>query len=974
MKKYILVYLISTFCNYVFAYNYSVPKIPWKESLGNHRAVLNLQKSSASEINFDWRRHDKNPEKKRFIVIDSQSGEKVKNIKCLSVNNETCKLVVGPINRTGTYYFYYLPYQVQPGWGGYWKDYLKPENENVEWYNSLKKSSIKTAKIMEVQSRTNFDSFYPMELIAFQEEKKSLVSNINDDYFSIVETRDFPIRMRDNIPSKWINQKSRKKLDAQVCKNEYFCFQVGVWAFKNRVKNLRIKFSDLQSENSVISSENLTCFNTEGVNPYGMKFTKKLDVQKNKVQAMWIGVDVPMELEAGMYSGKLILKSDNSKDQIIQITLSVKDEVLTDRGDSKPWNHSRLRWLNSKLGIDNETTGNFNNITTTDKNVIKLSNSQIELSHFSFLPKELKVKNFNFLNNDIEFLVHTSNENQKFKSINESRNIDKGVANFTKNLVSKNLNLDLQLHLEFDSYMNYKIRLTAKDDITLDEVKLRFPLNHKYARYIKGMGLEGGYVPESHSAKWNGPHDSFWIGDHNIGLWCEFRGGSYHGPMLNLFKPKFPKAWYNNNQGRFKINKDGETVISEVYSGSRKLQKGEYLDFEFSMLVTPFKNLDTKSQFVNRYFHNSSKPEPTNEDIKAGVKVINVHHANWLNPYINYPFVATKEMKSFVDKMHQKGQKVKIYYTVRELSNYCYEIWALRSLGDEILGSGNGGGYPWLREHLVDDYRPQWYSRIDSVDCDASIVNASGDSRWYNYYVEGLQWLVNNVGIDGLYLDDVSYDRRILKRIRKVLDRNKSGCMIDLHSNTGFSKGPATQYTEFFPFIDKLWFGESFQYSKMSPENWFVEVSGIPFGLMGDMLHAGGNRWLGMLFGMTLRLPWTSEGMKANPKPIWKLWDQFGIQNSKMIGFWENEVPVSTNKKNVFVTVYKKENKVLLAIGNFTDRDETIELNIDFQKLGFDKNIRFEMPFIKDFQESGQVDIHNLNVEARKGIVLIIEN
>ena len=105
----------------------------------------------------------------------------------------------------------------------------------------------------------------------------------------------------------------------------------------------------------------------------------------------------------------------------------------------------------------------------------------------------------------------------------------------------------------------------------------------------------------------------------------------------------------------------------------------------------------------------------------------------------------------------------------------------------------------------------------------------------------------------------------------------KPGCLIDLHSNTGLSKGPANQYAEFFPYVDKLWFGESFLYNEMSYENWLVEVSGIPFGLMGDMLHGGGNKWLGMVFGMTTRLPWTTEGVTCDPVAVWRIWDEFGI-------------------------------------------------------------------------------------------------
>ncbi|MFV0267858.1 MAG: glycoside hydrolase domain-containing protein, partial [Draconibacterium sp.] len=318
---------------------------------------------------------------------------------------------------------------------------------------------------------------------------------------------------------------------------------------------------------------------------------------------------------------------------------------------------------------------------------------------------------------------------------------------------------------------------------------------------------------------------------------------------------------------------------------------------------------------------------------------------------------------------------VKIYYTIRELTNYTTELWALRSLGDEILGDCRGGGYPWLREHLVSNYRPQWYQWFPDKSADASVVNAPGDSRWYNYYIEGLKWLVENVDIDGLYLDDVSYDRRTVKRIRKVLDNTKPGCMLDLHSNTGFSKGPATQYTEFFPYMDKLWFGESFMYSQMPPENWLVEVSGIPFGLMGDMLHGGGNRWLGMVYGMTVRHPWVTEGVTCDPRPVWKVWDEFGIEQSQMVGFWEKEPVVLTNNSQVKATAYIREGKTLIALGNWSDKTEKVQLNLDWNRIGFSSvEVKLIASEIADFQPSAQFAITDeIPIESKKGWLLIIE-
>jgi len=212
--------------------------------------------------------------------------------------------------------------------------------------------------------------------------------------------------------------------------------------------------------------------------------------------------------------------------------------------------------------------------------------------------------------------------------------------------------------------------------------------------------------------------------------------------------------------------------------------------------------------------------------------------------------------------------------------------------------------------------------------------------------------------------------------MRKVLDREKPGCLLDLHSNTGFSKGPATQYTDFFPYIDKIWFGESFKYNKMPADNWLVEVSGIPFGLMGDMLHEGGNRWLGMLFGMTVRLPWESNKILANPIPVWKVWDDFKIWDAQMIGFWEDNVPVTTNKQNVKVSVYKKKGSTLIAIGNFSKKTQKIKLSINWEKLGLDKNkVRLSAPEINDYQKATEFKLDDMiTVKGKQGWLIVIEN
>jgi hypothetical protein len=274
----------------------------------------------------------------------------------------------------------------------------------------------------------------------------------------------------------------------------------------------------------------------------------------------------------------------------------------------------------------------------------------------------------------------------------------------------------------------------------------------------------------------------------------------------------------------------------------------------------------------------------------------------------------------------------------------------LRSLGDEVLADGRGGGYMWLREHLGDHYHTQWFTPINGYEaCDAALLT-SGESRWYNYYIEGLRWLIKNTDIDGLYLDDVAYGRDMLKRMRKVMDGIKPGCLIDLHSNTGFSIGPATQYTEFFPYINKLWFGEHFWYDEMDPANWIVETSGIPFGLMGDMLQSGGNPWRGMIYGMTVRYPWFTAGVNCDPRGIWKIWDQFGIADARMVGYWKDEGLVRVSDTAVKATAYIRDDRLLVAIASWAKDTVRVKLDIDWAKVGWRPEDGVWVPGIPGFQ------------------------
>jgi len=972
-RSFTLLFLLFLSCT-LYAQWRTAPN-PWPESFGSQRAVVEVNKTcEVAELTVEWRRHDRDIANRRFLIVNSATGDTIQNISRISVTPESCTLRFGPVKETGTYLFYYLPIQVQEGWGFYGRDYPKPEDQpDPLWENQARKpGTALKAKLVAIESRTGFDSFYPMEIIPTEAELRSMLQKINETVLLFPESRENPIRMTDQIPMKWAKSGPAGVFKGEAARNEYYPFQIGVYAAVQAVEGLEVSFSGCPVP--------VTCFNTEGTDPHGKTFIKKLDIAKGKVQALWIGVDIPQDFKPGPLTGVVRIKAANMVEKLVKFQIDVKPEVIADRGDSEPWRHSRLRWLNSTAGSEGHPIAPYDPIKPYKINAFDVAFHRVELAP-SGLPVKIEHQQEDILFNPVMFEVVVNKVPLAVPFSVSKRELTDGQYIQTAVGTLGSLRITIRTQLEYDGYLRYVASVDYignQDDpphLNVDDIRLDIPIAKNRARFMMGMGLPGSAVPLMHTAKWKGPQDSFWIGDPEGGIWCELRGSAYHGPLLNLYKPKPPLSWDNEGNGGFSILPGEGGKVARVFSGPRTLRSGDRLNFEWAMLITPVKPVDYRSQFLNRYYHSGAQPTPGPADFAAGVKVINVHHANKFNPFINWPFIAVTEMKTFVDSVHQLGKKVKIYYTVRELTNHVGELSALRSLGHEILGDGSGGGYPWLREHLIDGYTPQWYQHFPDGQVDASILSAPGDSRWLNYYIEGLAWLVKNVDIDGLYLDDVTYDRSILKRMRTVMSALKPDCMIDLHSNTGFSIGPAMQYAEFFPFVDKLWFGESFQYDRMSPENWLVETSGIPFGLMGDMLQGGGNRWLGMVFGMTVRLPWSTEGVLCDPKPVWKIWDEFGIQDSKMIGFWENGVPVETGSAEVRATVYLKPDRMLISLGNFSDQPQDIKLKINWNTIGWDaSSAHIHAPDVENFQQARDFrESETITVEPRKGWLIYVD-
>ena len=674
------------------------------------------------------------------------------------------------------------------------------------------------------------------------------------------------------------------------------------------------------------------------------------------MQALWVGTQLPEHLSAGTYQGTVTVSAANAESKTVQVSLNVSENVIANHGDNEPWRHSRLRWLNSQIGFDDEVIAPYTPLVMKDKTIsclgreIKLSDLGLPehiTSYFKETMTGIGTNGRSVLAAPMELAADGGAwENLNFEITKHKQG---AIAWKALNQNSRFL-MDLEGEMESDGNIAYKVTLVAREDASVEDVALRTHLASGVGRYMMGLGEKGGYCPNDLRWKWDVEknQDAVWVGDVNAGIQIRLYDNKYERPLnTNFYHQKplhMPVSWCNAGNGGIDIHNAADGTRINAYSGKRSVKKGDRLYYYFNLALTPFRPIDTDKQWRERYHHNYEFLDGIQ---KRGANVINIHHANAINPFINYPFLRTKEMKAYIDGAHARDMKVKIYNTVRELSNSCVEMFALRSLGNEIFSEGPGGGFSWLQEHLDQNYIGAWF--VPGLK-DAAIVN-SGISRWHNYYLEGLDWLMKNVGIDGLYIDDLAFDRMTMKRIRKVMNRTNPGAMIDLHSanqynpKDGFANS-ANLYLEHFPYLDRLWFGEYFNYD-FPPEFWLVEVSGIPYGLMGEMLEGGGNPWRGMLYGMTGRSPRVDNG------PLWKLWDSFGMQNSEMIGYWVKDNPVKTGSEKTLATVYSHMgDKALISLATWEDTDAKVKLTIDWAKLGLDPSkVTLHAPAIENFQQ-----------------------
>ncbi|WP_298061860.1 glycoside hydrolase domain-containing protein [uncultured Rikenella sp.] len=853
----------------------------------------------------------------------------------------------------------------------------------------------------------------PMREAATAAQLETLMNSLpRQGYFCFTEDRSHAVQRADSLPVRWVRRPAAERADFRgtAAPGEFYTWQVALYAPLFPLRNITLQFSALKATNGRgrIPADSIRCFNLGGIDLRGRQFAKRVDIPMGRVQSLWCGVAVPDDIPVGTYAGRVTVRPEGMPAMEIPITLKIEGTPVSNGGTDEGWRLARLRWLDSQIGVGEVPTAPYVPIAV-EGNAIDWLGGRIVLGD-NGLPATIATRydTRNRLDSTVSnpvlaapmrFIVETADgQVETFAARRtELKRLSDGRAGWRAAGRLGELQIEVEGTMEFDGFGELDMRVTSKKDMEVKDIRLEVPYTAYAARYAMGLGRKGGFrQPDAPAFVWDTTRhqDALWMGNVNAGLNLKFKDPSnYRRPLVNIYyalgRLRMPGSWGNGGRGGVRVAESGDScVVVTAYCGPRTIRRGETLDFGLEMSVTPVKPLDMEHHVTERFYHSNSDLSeryiPAARE--AGANFINIHHKKEIYPYINYPYFdeCAADFRAFADSAAAAGIGMRAYYTTRELTVKVPELWALRSLGDEVIHDGPGkdtrtlihpdGPNRWLSENLGDHFIPAWFNAFREGkyrgEMDISVITTP-DSRWNNYYLEGLQWMIRNYGLRGIYIDDSALDRETLKRARRLLDGDGVRRQIDIHSWNHMNEwaGYANSlhmYLDLLPYVDRTWLGEGFG-ADNTPDFWLVEMSGIPFGLMSETLDAQ-NVWRGMVYGMAPRLPWS-----GNPVPLWKLWDAVGMQRAVMSGWWDPAAPATTDNANVLATTYKLPGeKALLAVANWTNEPQSFRLTIDADRLGF-VPVQAALPEVETLQSAAPLDLsQSLTVEGGKGLFILL--
>jgi hypothetical protein len=758
--------------------------------------------------------------------------------------------------------------------------------------------------------------------------------------------------------------------------SRYEYLQTGIVIFTEvKLAGLIVKVAPLQAADGVISDNRTICYSTGGRDKFGVDYEHPIDVEENSAKEILLGFDL-RGLDIGRYTSKLIFKDKYGSFEM-DVIVDVNNDEVKDDLDNFDY---RLEWLDSTMGIDDSIPAPYTplkieerTIELLGKKVLVGTNGLIQ-QVVGYWDDSLSVKDTPqsaLFTAPMEFSV----AREEFKETDFSLTGTESVAQIVSVSENARLLMETTAALDYSGLIKYNVKLTAKENIPMPSVSLKLYFDPACAKYSMGLGKLGGKFSDI-SFKWDSANnqDTLFCGSHKLGCAVKFVANDECEPYGSRVFDIPKQSWDNYGKGYIKVMAEDGAHTVTASSGLLVLTRGESVDFAFDLMLTPFKPYDMVKGYEERYAYvNINK---SMETAIAGARRYNAPNlildsGNYIYQAANNPILSAQAIKRFLKEAEYYGAKVALCYDLNYLSS-TNSLFKPLSMLDMLVNTESSVGEV---EGL--DVRPVM-AGCDSVRVGDNktakdlIFAVDPKSRFCNFYVQSVAELLKKLNLHGIFLSNTVMDGFTAKRLKKALAAKEGTLGLYISDQRKAEHGNASgfnKHMQLLPYIDKIILGADFALSR-EPDYYLTELSGLLFGLTTTIVGLT-NPYLGMLHGMSAQAG-IGEG---DPSIIYDIWNKFGLEGSRIMGYWMDNPPIIADNAEVKITTYAKKDSCLAVFYNFSEKPLNVVFGINPEILGFstlNKQIRIVTTKGKKAYRRVKNPDEGIKIGAKQGLIIKI--
>lgn len=506
---------------------------------------------------------------------------------------------------------------------------------------------------------------------------------------------------------------------------------------------------------------------------------------------------------------------------------------------------------------------------------------------------------------------------------------------------------------EYDGMLWYEVTLVpGRGGASLQSLALELPmLNEASGLYhiANGpYGLTGGEAGGT-PAKWTGAwKQSFWLGNEKAGLnW--FNESDQH---WNLKQP----------QQALVFTRDAKRTVARVNFVDSPMAVTKPITYRFGLMATPTRPMPKNWR---SWQHSTGGRYVPNNPVRPTTAVS--WWSEW-SPYIASPFDANADAAEVVARYHKDGIKVIPYQALLSINEKApdFDYYKTEWLSQpQMDGGGEAGQQMWF-------------------------VNVKGSFQ--DYFLYGMRERMRKDKWDGMYFDfaqgpvpdtnelhgagyvdekgdrrptyDILAEREFHKRLWAMLQEETGSDepLVMIHNSEAIL--PAVN-----SFANIYYDGEQFLYSPkvyddytkvVSRERFRAEFLGSNFGgipmflpelglINADWVNAKNETDKAAAHKILLRamdsmlLMTLTHGTLFSPEqmdlgyiqPLLDAQVEFKLGEANFLGYWENQhlVSLSPDNPEVKASLYIRDNRFWLEVGNWTDQEQMVNAKLDLAKI-----------------------------------------